>query len=167
MTATPARAAGRGSLAALVLASLGFFLITLDVSIVNLALPSIGRDLGGGVSAQQWILDGYTLFFAALLLCFGNVSDRIGAKRAYVSGIVLFGVASLRCAVAPSVLALVVARCAQGATAALMLPASMTLIREAFPEARGRAKALGVWASGGAVATAAGPVLGGVLSTID
>lgn len=151
----------------MVLASLGFFLITLDVSIVNLALPSIRQDLGGDISTQQWILDGYTLFFAALLLCFGNVSDRIGAKRAYVTGIALFGIASLLCALAPSILALIAARCAQGVTAALMLPASMTLIREAFPEARHRAKALGVWAAGGAVASAAGPVLGGALSAWD
>ncbi|MFT4110826.1 MFS transporter [Propionicimonas sp.] len=166
-TATPKRFTGHGSLAALVLASLGFFLITLDVSIVNLALPSIRQSLGGDISTQQWILDGYTLFFAVLLLCLGNVSDRIGAKRAYITGIALFGVASVLCAIAPSVPALIVARCGQGATAALMLPASMTLIREAFPEARGRAKALGVWAAGGAVASAAGPVLGGALSAVD
>ncbi len=166
-TAAPAQGSSSGSKAALILASLGFFLITLDVSIVNLALPSIDRSLGGGTSTQQWVLDGYTVFFAALLLCFGNLSDRIGAKRAYVLGIALFGVASLLCAVAPSVVALIVARCAQGVTAALMLPASMTLIREAFPEPSSRAKALGVWAAGGAVASAAGPVLGGVLSSWD
>lgn len=158
---------GRGSAAALLLASLGFFLITLDVSIVNLALPSIRQGLGGDISTQQWILDAYTLFFAALLLCFGNISDRIGAKRSYITGIALFGIASLACAVAPTVLALIAARCAQGMTAAMMLPASMTLIREAFPQARGRAKALGVWAAGGAVASAAGPLLGGALSTVD
>ncbi|MDF1489639.1 MFS transporter [Tessaracoccus caeni] len=167
MTGTSSPEARPGSTATLVLASLGFFLITLDVSIVNLALPSIRADLGGGVSTQQWILDGYTLFFAAFLLCFGNLSDRVGAKRAYVSGIALFGVTSLLCALAPSVLALIVARCAQGVAAALMLPASMTLIREAFPDARRRAKALGVWAAGGAVASAAGPVLGGTLSAWD
>lgn len=162
-----ARTPGRGPIAALVLAALGFFLITLDVSIVNLALPSIRADLGGGTSAQQWVLDGYTLFFAALLLCAGNVSDRVGAKRAYVVGIALFGLTSLLCALAPSMPVLIAARCAQGATAALMLPASMTLIREAFPDPRGRAKALGVWAAGGAVAAAAGPVLGGALSAWD
>ncbi len=165
--ATPSGQEAGGSRAALILASLGFFLITLDVSIVNLALPSIGRSLGGGTSTQQWVLDGYTLFFAALLLCFGNLSDRIGAKRAYVLGIALFGVTSLLCAVAPSVVVLIVARGLQGMTAALMLPASMTLIREAFPEVRSRAKALGVWAAGGAVASAAGPVLGGMLSGWD
>ncbi len=169
LTAEPpsTRQPRRGSTAALALASLGFFLITLDVSIVNLALPSIAADLGGGTSAQQWILDGYTLFFAALLLCAGNLSDRTGAKRAYIAGIALFGAASVWCALAASVPVLIAARCAQGATAALMLPASMTLIREAFPDLRARSRALGVWAAGGAVASAAGPVLGGVLSAWD
>lgn len=112
-------------------------------------------------------LCGYTLFYAALLLCFGNLSDRIGAKRAYALGIALFGLASLLCALAPSAGALVAARCVQGLTGALMLPASMTLISEAFPDAGDRAKALGGWAAGGAVASAAGPVLGGALSAWD
>lgn len=163
----PGRIDQPNSIAALILASLGFFLVTLDVSIVNLALPSIRQDLGGGTSVQQWILDGYTLFFAALLLCFGNLSDRIGAKRAFVLGIFLFGLASLLCTIAPTAMGLIIARCAQGATAALMLPASMTLINEAFPDSQSRAKALGVWAAGGAVASAAGPVLGGALSIWD
>ncbi|MGP9724461.1 MFS transporter [Corynebacterium sp. AOP40-9SA-29] len=152
---------------ALVLASLGFFLITLDVSIVNLALPSIREDLGGDISMQQWVLDGYTLFFAALLLCFGNLSDRIGAKRAFTIGIAAFGLSSLLCAVAPSTYLLIGARCLQGVTAALMLPASMTLISEGYPDSRLRSKALGFWAAGGAVASAAGPMLGGWLSTWD
>lgn len=164
---SPSPAPAGSAAATLALASLGFFLITLDVSIVNLALPSIQHDLGGGTSVQQWVLDGYTLFFAVLLLCCGNLSDRFGAKRAYAFGIASFGIASLLCAVAPSALTLIIARCLQGVTAALMLPASMTLIREAFPEARARAKALGVWAAGGAVASAAGPVLGGSLSAWD
>lgn len=153
--------------AAVILASLGFFVITLDVSIVNLALPSIQADLGGGTNSQQWILDGYTLFFAALLLCSGNLSDRFGAKRSYVVGIALFAVASLGCALAPTTAWLIAARCVQGITAALMLPPSMTLIREAIPEAKARARALGIWAAGGAVASAAGPVLGGTLATYD
>ncbi|AXK45892.1 MFS transporter [Brachybacterium saurashtrense] len=151
----------------LVLASLGFFLITLDVLIVNLALPSIEQDLGGGTSAQQWILDGYTLLFAALLLCAGNLSDRLGARRAYLLGLAAFGVASLLCALAPSAALLIAARCVQGATAALMLPASMALVREAFEDPAARSRALGIWASGGAVASAAGPLLGGFLSALD
>lgn len=167
-TEEPTRAHGGGSpRVTLLVASLGFFLITLDVLIVNLALPSIERGLGGGTSAQQWILDGYTLFFAALLLFAGNFSDRLGAQRAYVIGLAAFMVASLLCTLAPTVGSLIAARCAQGATAALMLPASMALVREAFEEPRERAKALGVWAAGGAVASAAGPLLGGTLSTLD
>lgn len=157
----------RGTVASLALASLGFFLVTLDVSIVNLALPSIAADLGGDTSAQQWILDGYTLFFAALLLFAGNLSDRLGAKRAYVIGIAAFAVTSLLCALAPTMSFLIGARCGQGVAAALMLPASMTLVREAFPDPAPRARALGVWAAGGAVASAAGPLLGGLLSSWD
>ena len=157
----------KGAVASLLLATLGFFLITLDVSIVNLALPSMAADLGGDTSAQQWILDGYTLFFAALLLFAGNLSDRLGAKRAYVIGIAAFAVTSLLGALAPTMSFLIGARCVQGIAAALMLPASMTLVREAFPDSAPRARALGVWAAGGAVASAAGPILGGVLSSWD
>lgn len=157
----------KGGVASLTLATLGFFLITLDVSIVNLALPSIAVDLGGETSAQQWVLDGYTLFFAALLLFAGNLSDRLGAKRAYVIGIAAFAVTSLLCALAPTMSFLIGARCVQGVAAALMLPASMALVREAFPDPAPRARALGVWAAGGAVASAAGPILGGVLSSWD
>lgn len=151
----------------LALASLGFFLITLDVLIVNLALPAIEGDLGGGTHAQQWILDGYTLFFAALLLLAGNLSDRLGAKRAFVLGLATFTLASLLCALAPSIGLLVAARCLQGGTAALMLPASMALVREAFEDPAERSRALGVWAAGGAVASAVGPLLGGMLSDLD
>jgi DHA2 family methylenomycin A resistance protein-like MFS transporter len=151
----------------LFLASLGFFLITLDILIVNVALTRIGDELGGGPTGQQWVVDGYTLMFAALLLSAGALSDRIGAKRALGLGIDLFLVASLACAAAPTVGALVAARVVQGTAAAAMLPASMALIREAFPDARERAHALGIWAVGGAVATAVGPLLGGLLTTID
>ena len=107
------------------IASMGFFLITLDISIVNVALAQIRAELGGGTVGQQWIIDGYTLLFAALLLCAGNLSDRIGAKSAMALGIGLFGVTSAGCAVAPSAALLIAARCAQGAGAAIMLPASM------------------------------------------
>src|SRR5882757_4186606 len=80
------------------IASLGFFLITLDISIVNVALARIRAELGGGTTGQQWIIDGYTLLFAALLLCAGNLSDRIGAKKALGLGILVFGLASAICA---------------------------------------------------------------------
>ncbi|WP_396290244.1 MFS transporter [Curtobacterium sp. KT1] len=151
----------------LVLAALGFFLITLDILIVNVALTTIGRELGGSTSGQQWVIDAYTLLFASLLLFAGNLSERIGAKRAIGWGIAGFLVASVACALAPTLGALIAARAVQGAAAAVMLPASMALIREAFPEARERAHALGIWAVGGAVAGAVGPILGGALTTLD
>lgn len=149
------------------LASFGFSLITLDVTIVNVALVAIGDELGGGTSGKQWVVDGYTLAFASLLLFAGNFSDRIGAKRAFAVGIGLFGLTSIGCALASSMPLLIAARAAQGAAAAVMLPASMALIPEASPDARQRARALGWWAAGGAVASAAGPVLGGVLAGVD
>ncbi|WP_375386778.1 MFS transporter [uncultured Amnibacterium sp.] len=152
---------------ALVLGSLGFFLITLDILIVNVALTRIGRALGGGTAGQQWVIDGYTLAFAALLLLAGNLTDRLGAKRAVGAGIVLFLLASIGCALAPTLGVLIAARVVQGAGAALMLPATMALIREAFPDPRERTHALGIWAVGGAVAGAAGPLIGGLLTTID
>ncbi len=151
----------------LTIASLGFFLITLDISIVNVALTKIRAELGGGITGQQWVIDSYTLLFAALLLFAGNLSDRIGAKKALGLGIGAFGLASAGCAVAPGIGELIAARSLQGAAAAIMLPASMALVREAFPDPRRRAKALGVWAVGGAVAGLLGQPLGGLLTTID
>jgi DHA2 family methylenomycin A resistance protein-like MFS transporter len=150
-----------------VIATLGFFLITLDILIVNVALTRIGLELGGGTAAQQWVIDAYTLAFATLLLLAGNLADRFGARRTIGIGIAGFTVTSLLCALAPTMPGLIAARCAQGAAAALMLPASMALIREAFPDVGRRARALGIWAVGGAVATAAGPLLGGLLTAID
>jgi DHA2 family methylenomycin A resistance protein-like MFS transporter len=151
----------------LAVGSLGFFLITLDISIVNVALPNITRELGGGTSGQQWTIDGYTLLFAALLLFAGNLADRIGAKKALGLGIAAFTLASAACAAAPSIGMLVAAHCVQGAGAAVLLPASMALIREAFPDSRRRGRALGVWAVGGAVAALVGQPLGGLLTTVD
>jgi DHA2 family methylenomycin A resistance protein-like MFS transporter len=151
----------------LAIGSLGFFLITLDISIVNVALPAITRELGGGTSGQQWTIDGYTLLFASLLLFAGNLADRIGAKKALGLGIVTFTLASAACAAAPSIATLVAACCLQGAGAAVLLPASMALIREAFPDSGRRARALGVWAVGGAVAALVGQPLGGLLTTAD
>lgn len=98
----------------LLLCSSGFFLITLDILIVNVALTAIGRDLGGDTVALQWTIDSYTLTFAALLLLAGNLSERLGAKRAFRSGIVLFAAASVACALAPSIELLIAARAFQG-----------------------------------------------------
>src|SRR6266567_5697767 len=119
--------------AALAASVLGFFVITLDALVVNVALPDIHKDLGGGISALQWVIDGYTLMFAALLLSGGSLADRIGAHRAVGLGMTVFVLASAGCGLAPGIGVLVAARLVQGTGAALMMPSSLTVIREAFP----------------------------------
>jgi DHA2 family methylenomycin A resistance protein-like MFS transporter len=145
--------------------ALGFFTITLDTTIVNVALPTIGRQLGGGVASLQWVVDGYTLAFAALLLSTGALSDRLGAFRCFGAGVAMFTVASITCGLSPSMPVLLGSRAVQGAGAALMLPASLALIRQAYHDERELAKAVAVWTSVGGVAVAAGPVLGGLLTS--
>ncbi|KUL55559.1 MFS transporter [Streptomyces sp. NRRL F-4489] len=143
---------------------LGFTVITIDVSAVNIALPAIGTSLRGGMTGLQWVVDAYTLMFAALMLSAGALSDRAGARRAYAWGVALFTLASLGCALAPGIGVLVGARVAQGAAAAVVMPASLALIRQAYDDARARARAIALWTVGGSVAMAAGPVLGGLLT---
>ena len=146
---------------------MGFFVITLDAVVVNVALREISLDLGVTMTGLQWIVDGYTLLFASLLLSAGAFSDRMGASRAYVIGMSLFVATSLICGLAPSISVLIFARILQGAAAALMLPASMALIGENFADPAKRARAVGMWAMGGALASISGPVLGGLLALID
>ncbi|WP_030565292.1 MFS transporter [Streptomyces aureocirculatus] len=149
---------------ALVAALLGFTVITVDVSAVNIALPGISADLHGGMTGLQWVVDAYTLMFAALMISAGALADRAGARRAYAWGTALFALASLACALAPGIGTLIAARVAQGAAAAVVMPASLALIRQAYDDPRRRARAIALWTVGGSVAMAAGPVLGGVLS---
>jgi DHA2 family methylenomycin A resistance protein-like MFS transporter len=151
----------------LAVAVLGFFVITLDAFVVNVSLPAIGHDLGGGVTGQQWVVDGYTLMFAALLLSAGALSDRIGARQAFGVGLGTFVAASAACGLASSIGVLIAARLAQGAGAALMLPASLALIREDYPDAAERAGAIALWAFGASVASSAGPVVGGFLTLLS
>ncbi|MFG2833028.1 MFS transporter [Streptomyces sp. NPDC048434] len=159
----PEAARGRSTVV-LGAALLGFFLISLDALIVTVALPDIGRSLGGGMSGLQWVVDGYTLIFAALMLSAGALSDRIGARQAYGGGLVLFALASAACGLAPGLGVLVAARLVQGGAAAVMMPASLALVRQGFPDQAKRARAIAIWTVGGAVAVAAGPVVGGALT---
>lgn len=152
---------------ALAVALLGFFIITLDALVVSVALPAIRESLGGGMNALSWMMDGYTLPFAAFLLLAGTLADRVGARRVFGLGLLLFVISSAFCGLAPSVEWLIGSRFAQGLGAALMTPASLSLIAEAFPEPAARARAVGLWAVGGAVASAAGPLLGGALTAIS
>jgi MFS transporter, DHA2 family, methylenomycin A resistance protein len=156
-----------GSASTLAAALLGFFVITLDAVIVNVALPSMRRDLGGGISGLQWVVDGYTLMFAALLLWAGALTDRVGARRAFAAGVGLFVAASAACGLAPTMAALIAARFVQGAAAAVMMPSSMALIGQAYPDPARRARAVAVWAMGGAIASSSGPVTGGLLALVS
>lgn len=142
---------------------LGYFMVILDATIVNVALPDLRDDLGAGVGALQWVVDGYTLAFAALLLTGGALADRFGARRLFGVGIGLFTAASVACGLAPGIVALVAARVFQGAGAAAMVPASLALLRAAYPDAGTRAKAVGIWGGVGGIGAASGPVLGGLL----
>ncbi|MFD5076876.1 MFS transporter [Streptomyces sp. NPDC058371] len=150
----------------LLAALLGFALITLDASVVNVALPSIGSVLGGGMSGLQWVVDAYTLAFAALMLSTGAFSDRVGASRAYGIGIAVFTLASVACGLAPDLRVLIASRVVQGAAAAVVLPASLALVRQAYADAAKRARAVALWAAGGSIAVALGPVAGGALTTV-
>jgi DHA2 family methylenomycin A resistance protein-like MFS transporter len=146
-------------------ALLGFFMISLDATAVNVALPAIGRSLGGATSGQQWVVDGYTVPFAALLISAGAVSDRLGARPVFGWGLVVFAAASAGCGLAPGLPVLIAARVVQGGAAAVMLPSALALVRQAFTEPAARARAVAVWSAGGAAAIAAGPVLGGILTS--
>ncbi|MEU1949875.1 MFS transporter, partial [Streptomyces sp. NPDC020125] len=147
----------------LVAICLGYFLVILDVTVVNVAVPRIGAGLAAGQGALQWMVDGYTLVFAGLLLFCGGLGDRLGHRRVFLAGLGLFTVASAGCALAPTAAVLVGARLAQGAGAATMVPASLALLGALHPEPAARARAFGVWGGIAGVAAAAGPVLGGVL----
>lgn len=112
--------------------SLGFVVVQLDVTIVNVALPRMGADLGGGVALLQWVVDAYALVFAAVLLSGGTTGDRHGARRPYIAGFAIFGLASLACGLAPSPGKLLAARATQGVGAALLVPTSLALLNHAF-----------------------------------
>ena len=144
--------------------SLGFVLVQLDVSIVNVALAQIGLDLRANVAGLQWVIDSYALLFASLLLFAGALSDRLGARRAFVGGFGLFVTASLACGLAAIPAVLIVARAVQGIGAAFLVPCSLALLNHACrDDARLRASAIGLWTAAGSVALAIGPVLGGFL----
>jgi MFS transporter, DHA2 family, methylenomycin A resistance protein len=139
----------------------GYFLVLLDVTVVNVAVPAIGGGLGVDVTGLQWVVNGYALALAALLLVGGALGDSCGHRRVVLAGLALFGAASAACGLAPTVGVLVAARVLQGVGAALLLPGTLAIITRAFPEPSAKARAIGVWAGVGSVALPAGPVLGG------
>jgi EmrB/QacA subfamily drug resistance transporter len=134
----------------------------LDSTVVNIALPAIGRDFHAGVTALQWVIDAYTLTLAGLLLLGGTLGDSYGRRRMFVAGTVWFAVASLLCGLAPDAGVLVAARALQGVGGALLTPGSLAILQATFAE-EDRSAAIGAWSGLGGVATAAGPFLGGWL----
>ncbi|WP_045960692.1 DHA2 family efflux MFS transporter permease subunit [Xenorhabdus poinarii] len=145
---------------------LAFVIIQLDVTIVNIALPSIGIQLGSSLSGLQWIIDAYTLVLAIVLLTAGVLGDRLGSKRIFIAGFTIFGFASFACGLSSSTNMLIISRAFQGLGGALVLPTSLALIAHACKGDNAlRAKAVSFWAASGALATALGPILGGALVT--
>jgi MFS transporter, DHA2 family, methylenomycin A resistance protein len=143
--------------------SLGYAVVQLDVTIVNTALSVIGNSLGGDVSELQWIVNAYTIVFAAFILTAGALGDRVGAKRMFMAGFSIFAAASLACALSPNAAALIGARAIQGLGAALLVPNSLALLNHAYGADKARGRAVGIWAAGASVALTAGPFAGGAL----
>ena len=154
-----APATGRWVLAA---AILGSGITFIDGTVVNVVLPVLQRELGASVAEAQWIVESYALMLAALILTGGSLGDRLGRRRVFAIGVVLFAVASMWCGLAPHITQLVVARGVQGIGAALLVPGSLALISASFPRER-RGQAIGTWSGFTAIAAGAGPVLGGWL----
>lgn len=146
----------------LLVAILASFVVSLDSSVVTVALPAIGRELGGGLTVQQWTVDAYLVTLGALILVAGSLSDSIGRVRVVTWGLVIFGIASIGCAVAPTGAVLVIARAVQGVGGALITPSALALIVQAF-HGPAQTRAIGTWTAWSSAAIVAGPVLGGVI----
>ncbi|MBW3633354.1 MAG: MFS transporter [Chloroflexi bacterium] len=151
------------SRAVLIAAILASSMVFIDSSAVNVALPTLQRELGASAAQAQWVVESYALFLAALLLVGGVLGDRFGRRRIFVLGTVLFAATSVWCGLSPSIEMLIVARAAQGVAGALLTPASLAIISAAFRDETERGRAIGTWSGFTAITAAFGPVLGGWL----
>ncbi len=138
-------------------------LSSLDVSIVNVALPSIHSDLGASLDDLQWIVDAYSLVIACFLMLSGSMADRFGRRRVFLIGLVVFTTGSGLCAAAPSLNLLIAARVLQAVGGSMLNPVAMSIIRNVFPDSRERAQAIGIWGAVIGISIAFGPVIGGLL----
>jgi EmrB/QacA subfamily drug resistance transporter len=153
----------RRRLVVLLICSSGLFITYLDSTILNVALPTIQHDLHASLSALQWVADGYLLVLASVLLLSGSLADRLGRKRLFAIGLTAFSVGSLLCSLAPNVGALIALRMLQALGGCMLTPVSLSIVRNTFTDPRERAQALGIWSGIFGLATACGPVVGGVL----
>jgi EmrB/QacA subfamily drug resistance transporter len=143
---------------------LALFLVTMDVTIMSVALPAIHAGLHSTIADVQWALDGYNVVMASILLLAGSLADRFGRKRMFQTGIAIFGIASLACSVAPTIQALIFFRIIQALGGSLLTPSGMGIIANTFTDPKERAKAIGVWGTMTGLSMSAGPLLGGLLT---
>lgn len=170
MTANPATApaddtelTARHRRIILVTCCLSLFIVGIDVSAVNVALPSISRELGASPSQLQWVIDAYTLVIAALLTLGGSLGDRLGRKRVFQIGLLIFGIGSILCSLSPNPEILIAARMVQAVGGSMLNPVAMSIITNVFTDPKERAQAIGMWAAAIGVSMALGPVVGGAL----
>src|SRR6202044_3384104 len=163
MTSVPMPLSPRRRQLVLAICCMSLFIVGLDVTIVNVALPSIGRELHAGVSGLQWTIDAYTLVLASLLMLSGSTADRIGRRRTFQTGLAIFTLGSLLCSLAPGLGWLVAFRMLQAIGGSMLNPVAMAIIANTFTDPAKRARAMGVWGSVFGISLAVGPVLGGVL----
>jgi EmrB/QacA subfamily drug resistance transporter len=147
----------------LLICCMSLFIVGLDVTVVNVALPAIGRDLDAGIAGLQWTVAAYTVVMAGLLMLSGSTADRLGRRRVFVCGLVVFAAGSLLCSVAPSVELLVAARVLQAVGGSMLNPVAMSIITNTFTDPRERAQAVGVWGAVFGISLALGPIVGGAV----
>ena len=162
MTATP-QLSRRRRISVLLICSMTLFMVGLDITAVNVALPSIGSELDASLSWLQWTVSAYTVVMASLLMFSGSMADRFGRRRTLVTGLTVFTLASLLCSVAPTVELLVASRVLQGVGASMLNPVAMSIITNTFTDPRERAQAVGVWGAVFGASMALGPIVGGAL----
>ncbi|WP_314618066.1 MFS transporter [Streptomyces stackebrandtii] len=160
---TPSRLPRGRELVVLAICCMSLLIVSLDNTALNVALPSIRADLGASVSGLQWTIDAYTLVLACLLMLSGSTADRIGRRKVFVTGLVVFALGSLLCSLAPSLETLIAFRAVQAVGGSMLNPVAMSIITNTFTEPAARARAIGVWGAVVGVSMAAGPLVGGVL----